>query len=383
MNGFIFTFGRIPLDKLMRLILLLILLVCFSQAGFGQVADLAGEKKTISSSLGLPSLKLLWLLRPLSQFTTFDDSLTRHFYARNRVKSVTLLRLIPGIAPDTVEHTELDRAGYATLTLVPAFRQHAYRRYNRKHQLISFTSETKQGVVQTVFDPATLTTTTRVGPTLAKLALYQTGHATQHGKNSEYEAFLLTVPGQTPLPVSRILERSTVVNGDTIRLDLLGYRDEQVVSAESYYAIGQGLRQREGGIVVLPTPGRPHRSLEGHYIPNTRSTFNAAGWPTSMQSLPTPPELADKPVTRTSADGYSSVTTSSPTDTATTTYLRNAHGQLLREERRSTYVLPSNAPPNSKLAGPFITVYDYLPNGLCRSKTDNQGIRYEYHYTFH
>jgi len=294
-----------------------------------------------------------------------------------------MMRLVPGVAADTIDYTELDRAGYATLTVVPAFKQHAYRRYNRKHQLISFTSETEWGVVQTIFEPATLTTTTRVGPTLAKLALYQTGHTTQHGKNSEYEAFLLAVPGQAALPVSRILERTTVVGGDTLRLDVLGYRDEQVVKAESYYAIGHAPRQREGGIIVLPTAGHAHRSLEGHYIPNSRSTYNAAGWLTSMQSLPTPPQLAAKPVTQTSADGLSRVTTSSSTDTTTTTYLRNMHGQLLREERRSTYVLPSDAPPYSKLAGPSFTQYNYLPNGLLHSKSGNQGIRYEYHYTFY
>lgn len=371
----------------MRFVILLLLLVCLEKPSFGQGADLAGEMKTTKSSSDPKPIYLLWLMQTMSQHTSFDDSLTRHFYARNRVKSATLMRLLPGTAPDTVEYTVLDRAGYAVLTINPAFKQYVYRRYNRQHQLINSTSDVKRGVkrvIQTVFDPATLTTTTRVGPTLATLALYQTGHSTQHGKNSEYEAFLMTMPGQAPPPVSRILERTTVVSGDTLRLDVLGYRDEQVVQAESYYAIGHAPRQREGGIIVLPTAGRAHRSLEGHYIPNTRSTYNAAGWLTSMQSLPLPPQLADKPVTQTSADGNSRVTTSTPIDTATTTYLRNAHGQLLREEYRSTYVLPSNVPPNTKLAGPSSTVYDYLPNGLCRSKTNNQGsIRYEYHYTFY
>lgn len=367
-----------------RFITLSLLLVCLGRVSFGQGADLAGETKMAVSSSGPQLVNLLWMLQTLPQRPSFDDSLTRHFYARNRVKSVTLMRLIRGVAPDTVDYTELDRAGYATLSIVPASRQHAYRRYNRKHQLISFTSETKQRVVQTIFDPATMTTTTRMGPTLAKLALFQTSHTTQHGKNSEYEAFLMAVPGNAPPPVSRILERTTLVGGDTLRLDILGYRDEQVVKAESYYAIGYAPQQREGGIIVLPTAGRAHRSLEGHYIPNARYTYNAAGWLISMQTLPTPAQLATTPVSKPSDDWHSSLMASLLTDTTTTTYLRNSHGQLLREEHRSTYVLPSNAPPNAKVAGPAITLYDYLPNGLCRSKTKDQGIiRFEYHYTFY
>jgi hypothetical protein len=352
------------------------------QPCFGQgTAPTVVKQTTDSFTFPIP-FKLLGLIQTLPQRPTLDDSLARRYYARNRVKSVTLIRLpyFPGGAPDTVEYTELDRAGYAVHTFNPGVKQHVYRRYNRRHQLISYTSEVKNAgsrIVQTTFDPSTKTTTTRVGPTMATLALYQTGHASQHGKDSEYEVFLLAVPQVPPPPVSRILLRNTVMSGDTIRLDVMGYRNEQVVEAESYYAVGRAPYQREGGTIVLPTPGRPHRALEGHYIPNERSSYNAAGWLIRTQTLPPPPQLAAKPVTHISADGNSGMTIRAVTDTSTTTYLRNVDGQLLREEYKQ--YIPDM--PHQRLSQPFST-YEYLPNGL-RTKSDKQGMHYEYHYTFY
>ncbi|MGI4760400.1 MAG: hypothetical protein ACRYF0_06825 [Janthinobacterium lividum] len=367
----------------MRFVLLLLLLVCLGQPGFGQGADLAGEKQT---TFTMPtSFPLLMLVNTLPQRPFFDDSLARRYYVRNRVKTVTLLRLpFQGTTPDTINYTELDRAGNAVRITNPLFKQSTYLRYSRRHQLISSTSVSKRGVTQTVFDPATKTTTTRVGPTLATLALYQTGHASQHGNTTEYEAFLLAVPQTPPPPVSRILLRNTVVGGDTLRIDVLGYRNEQVVMAESYYGIGRYPQQREGGIVVLPTAGRPHRSLEGRYIPNQLNTYNAAGWLIRNQSLPALPQLAMKPVTQTSADGNSSVTTGSLTDTITTIYTRNAAGQLLREEIMGKHSFIAGQPANlpEKAYSQRFSTYDYLPNGL-RSKSDKQGVHYEYRYTFY
>ncbi len=245
-----------------------------------------------------------------------------------------------GDAPDTLDYTELDRAGYPVLTSKPNFKARSHLAYNSRHQLISYTKEAEPGfplVVQTVFDPATKTTTTRVGPTLATLALYQTGHASQHGKASEYETFLLAVP-QLPAPtVSRILLRITVVGGDTLRQDVLGYYDEQMVEHKSYYSIGRAPQQRENGIIAPPAVGRANQPWAGHYIPGQRHTYNAAGWLVRTQYLPTPPPLADKPVTQASADGHGSMTIKSLADTLTTTYLRNADGQLLRQEYRGGF----------------------------------------------
>ena len=360
----------------MRFTLVLLLFIGLWQPGFGQ-RDAQGNEMLVNLPAPFP---LLMQVRTLRQRPSFDDSLARHYYARNRVKTVTLLRLPTyGTAPDTVEYTELDRAGYAVRSVNPLAKRTIHRRYNH-HQLITSTTSSKYGVEQTVFDPATKSTTTHVGPTLAQLSLSQTGHETAAG----YEVFLLAAPQSAPPSATRILLRNIRLGGDTLRLDVLGYRNEQVVRAESYYFLGPTSQQRESGTIVLPTVGRPHRSLEGHYIPSQRYTYNAAGWLVRSQSLPTPPSLAAKPVTQTSADGNSSVTIHALADTLTTTYTRDARGQLLREDFLNPHYRTPGKPLNlpAKAYSPRFSTYDYLPNGL-RSRSEQRGTRYEYRYTFY
>jgi hypothetical protein len=178
--------------------------------------------------------------------------------------------------------------------------------------------------------------------------------------------------------VSRVLLRTAVLGSDTLRLDVLGYHDEQVVEEESYYSIGRAPQQRENGIIARPTAGHANQPWAGHYIPGQRHTYNAAGWLVRTQYLPTPPQLAAKPVTQASADGRGTMTTTPLSDTLTTIYLRNSDGQLLRQEYRGGLYTISGQPPS-----PHFTAYDYLPNGLRRSRLDNHGTRYEYHYTFY
>ncbi|GAA4500107.1 hypothetical protein GCM10023172_19840 [Hymenobacter ginsengisoli] len=367
----------------MRFVLPTLLLLGLGHCGFGQGTAPASEKKITMSFSGSPlEIPLIGLVYTLPQRPSLEDSLARRFYTRNRVKSVALVRLRPsGGAPDTVDYTEFDRAGYPVLMANPDFKQRQHLRYNRRHQLISLTKDAEPGfawVVQTDFDPATQTTTTRVGPTPAALALFQKGHTTQHGATRDYETFLTAVPGLPAPPVSRVLLRTRKLGGDTTRTDVLGYEGEQVVQSESYYAIGRLHRQLESGTIVLPVAGRATRTLEGKFVPNQRSTFDAAGQLIRLQYLPKPPELTAKPVTQTSADGSGSLTIKASSDTLTTTYQRDADGQLLREA-----ISGMSYAGFTKPASPPFTTYDYLPNGLRRSKTDSHGTRYEYRYTFY
>ena len=313
---------------------------------------------------------------------SLDDSLARLAHAHNRVKTVALVLLSSSSgAHDTSDYMVLDRAGYPVLTAKPIFGARTHLRYNRQHRLISLTKDAEPGfafIVQADYDPASQTTTTRVGPTPATLALYQTGHRIKRAGASSSETLLTTVPGLPAPAVDRILVTQTALGGDTMRVDVLGYQGEQVVNAEAYYAIVRAGQQREGGTIVLPAAGRATRALEGRFIPNRRNTFDAAGRLIRTQALPAPAALADKPITRTSTDGQGSMTIKSSTDTLTTTYQRGADGQLLRETFSGMGWSRSEKP-----APPQTTTYDYLPNGLRRSKTDNNGTRYEYHYTFY
>jgi|GEM_PF-2746267 len=370
----------------MRVTLLTLPLLGLGHYGFGQSTTPAGEQKIKMSFASPPGgMPLLGLISSMPQRPSLDDSLARRFHARNRVKTVALVRVgANGAALDTLDYAELDRAGYPVLTAKPSFKARTHLRYNRRHQLISLTKDATPGFawfVQSDYDPATRTTTTRVGPSLAQLALYQTGHDTQQGNTHRFETLLMAVPGMPAPKVGRVVLSTSTMGGDTLRIDVLGYQGEQVVKSEAYYAIGRQPQQREGGIIVLPTAGRPHRALEGKFISTNRSAFDAAGRLARIQYLPTPPALAEKPVTSTSADGNGSMTIRPSTDTLTTTYLRNADGQLLREEFHGNVfgkVFSSSKPADS----PPFTAYDYLPNGLRRSKTDNHGTRYEYRYTF-
>ncbi len=368
----------------MRFALPTLLLLGLGHDCSGQGTAPAGDKKILMSFSGPPLPMPLIALASMmpSHRASLDDSLARLAHARNRVKTVALMLLSSsGGARDTSDYTVLDRAGYPVLTAKPMFGARTHLRYNRQHRLISLTKDAEPGfafIIQADYDPASQTTTTRIGPTPATLALYQTGHNIKRAGASSSETLLTTVPGLPAPAVDRVLLTRTALSGDTIRIDMLGYQGKEVVNAEAYYALVSAGQQREGGTIVLPAAGRATRALEGRFIPNRRSTFDAAGRLIRTQSLPAPASLADKSITQTSDDGQGSMTIKSSPDTLTTTYQRGADGQLLRETFSGMHWSQSEKP-----APPQTTTYDYLPNGLRRGKTDGLGTHYEYHYTFY
>ena len=366
----------------MRVILILLLLVGLQQFGFGQATAPASEKKiTMSFAAPMPMSLLAWV-NTIPQRPSLDDSLARRYHARNHVKTVALVRVRDaGGAPDTLDYTELDRAGYPILTAKPLFQVRNHLRYNRRHQVISYTRDAEPGfapVRQTTYDPTTRTTTTHVGPHLATLSLYQTGHVIQRDKGSEYETFLLAVPGMPPPPADRIVLRSMAIGSDTLRFEVLGYRKEQLVKTESFYSVGRAPQQRENGSILFAESGRPGQPAAAQYVPGQRHTYDAAGRLIRTQFLPVPPQLAAKPTVQVSSDEHSTMTTTQVTDNVEFVYVRNTDGQLVREELHGK-AYASFSPSG----GPSLTTYDYLPNGLRHSKTDNRGTRYEYRYTFY
>jgi hypothetical protein len=366
----------------MPFVLLVLLLVGLQQPSFGQAAAPASEKKVTMSFAAPMPLSLLAWVNTIPQRPSLDDSLARRYYARNRVKTVALVHVREAEdAPDTLDYTELDRAGYPVLTAKPLFQARSHLRYNRRHQVISYTKDAEPGftlISQTTYDPATRTTTTHVGPTLATLALYQTGHIIQRDKTSEYETFLLAVPGIPTPPVERIVLRTMAVGGDTLRFEVLGYHNEQLVKTESFYSVGRAPQQRENGSILLSEAGRPGQPAAAQYVPSQRHTYDAAGRLIRTQFLPVPPQLAAKPTIQVSSDERSTMTTTQINDNVAFVYVRNTDGQLVREELHGKAYASFN--PSG---GPPFTTYDYLPNGLRRSKTDNHGTRYEYRYTFY
>jgi hypothetical protein len=80
----------------MRFVLLLLLLMGLGQPGLGQVADPSGEKKVALSFAALVPMSLLALVNTMPQRPSLDGSLARRYYARNRVRTVALVRVRAG-----------------------------------------------------------------------------------------------------------------------------------------------------------------------------------------------------------------------------------------------------------------------------------------------
>jgi hypothetical protein len=177
-----------------------------------------------------------------------------------------------------------------------------------------------------------------------------------------------------PPPAERIVLRTRAVGGDTVCCEVLGYHNEQLVKTEAFYSLGRVPGQRKNGSILPVGAGQP----AAQYVASQCHSYDAAGRLIRTLFLPAPPQLAAKPTVQVGADERSTMTTTQLADMVGFAYVRNTDGQLVREELHGKAYASFNP-----VGGPPFTAYDYLPNGLRRSKTDNRGPRDEYRYTFY
>ena len=90
----------------MRVTLPTLLLPGLGHYGFGQGTAPAGEQKVKMSFASSPDrVPLLRFIGSMPQRPSLDDSLARRFHARNRVKTVALVRVgANGAALDTTDY---------------------------------------------------------------------------------------------------------------------------------------------------------------------------------------------------------------------------------------------------------------------------------------
>jgi hypothetical protein len=340
-----------------------------------------------------PLANLSVLPLPLSP----DDSLQQQVFRRNRVKTVTLVQLRSHSPADTVDYTEVDRLGNV-LRYRPAHGNAYRQRYGRGHELLARTTYPTEGFAsfeQVLYNPATKTTTTSLGPSLTQLAPWQVARQARRGDTLVIESFFNPTPVMPASPIRRLVLRTFRTGADTVRSDVTVYDvAEQLLTFESYYRIGSRQRPREGGSVSFESPAAGElgqkpatarrllvasQRQHGRYQPTTRYTYNAQGGLVRQFFIP-PPHPA-KPTMTLSADEQMQLTIAPINDTSSARYVRRPDGQLLREEYyiRNTPSFIGEEP----LAGLSFTEYTYLPTGLRKTKAGSLAARYEYRYTYY
>jgi hypothetical protein len=304
-----------------------------------------------------PLANLSVLPLPLSP----DDSLQQQAFRRNRVKTVTLVQLRGHSPADTVDYTEVDRLGNV-LRYRPAHGNAYRQRYGRGHELLARTTYPTEGFAsfeQVLYNPATKTTTTSLGPSLTQLAPWQVARQARRGDTLVIESFFNPTPVMPASPIRRLVLRTFRTGADTVRSDVTVYDvAEQLLTFESYYRIGSRQRPREGGSVSFGSP--------------------AAG---ELGQKPATARRLLKPTMTLSADERMQLTIAPISDTSSARYVRRPDGQLLREEYRV-----GGAPSfigEEPLAGLSFTEYTYLPTGLRKTKAGSLAARYEYRYTYY
>jgi hypothetical protein len=346
-----------------------------------------------SSSLELPPV---FLLAVLPQALSPDDSLRQRAFRRNRVKTVTLVRLRGKSPADTIDYTEVDRQGYVQFyrpALGPSYRQ----RYDRQHKLVERTTYPTKGFASfrhVHYDPASKTTSSSIGPSLQQLDTWQTARVVRSGDTLVTESFFLPTPQLPPLPTRRLVLRSFRIGPDTTRTDIVTYNaSEQLVSFEAQYRLGSRQHPREMGevrfgpldSVQLPATARQlfraSRQAHGHYVPTTRYTYDGQGNLVRQFNLPRP--HPPKPRMTLSDDERMQLTIAPIADTLSFRYVRRPDGQLLREECRIPAVPSSQLTGEAPLPGLSFTDYTYLPMGLRQTKAGSLAARYEYRYTYY
>jgi hypothetical protein len=366
----------------------------------GQDGTSRSKTETVEMSAPL-KLPAVFSLNTLPQRLSVEDSLDRRAYARNRLKTMTLLRHRAG-QPDTAEYYELDRRGNKTLVAKPYIAQHRQQHFDKQNRLVESVVMTIPSYPfgsRTMYDPQSQVHTTYVTGPGAAPALWQQALRTRHGDTVQTDFVFQQVPGLEAELVHRVLTRGYRLKSDTAVYEVIAYNAaDQPIEFSAYYSVGKpGYVSENGELDFRPPAGgasaaallRRSRQGCGRFVPNTRNTYDARGQRMLTTYISSPDPVVSAPVSAKSADGRATMKVSSTSTIAgyTTRYTRTADGRIQRENR--TYELrPGSTDLERKAFQPSSIEYEYAPNGLLLRKTESAGLNgkpvvYEVNYTYY
>ena len=397
----------------------LALFVLSARAGMGQAPTSGGktEKVTVSAPIGLP---LAFMLNTLPQRVSMEDSLDRQVHARNRVKTVALMRQRQAGPPDTAEYYTLDRRGNKMLVAKPYVGQHRQQRFDEPYRLVEVVMMPTANFDEssrTVYDPKTQVYNTYLTTRGAAPVLWQQTQRSRRGDTLTTTAVFNPVPGMETSSRQRLQMKEYRIGADTTGIEMVTYDSaNQPADFRAFYSVKKSGRVIEGGELNFELSlsnanaagqTQPAASAElmrlkkrhrVRFIPNTRNEYDAQGRLIATTYISAPEAVTVTTSASGSTDGRTTTFsqgptamtagTSSPLASATTRYRRRAEGRVQREER--TYTLrPGTTDPNvQKSFRPSSIDYEYGANGLLLRKIDSAGLSgqptvYEVKYTYY
>lgn len=369
--------------------------------GMGQVGQRA-ETTTVTTSTPL-QLPLVFSLNVLPQHLSADDSLARLHYARQHVKTVVMRRVG---RRDTTDYLELDRRGNQILIAKPYFGQHRRQRFDKQNRLVALDvlpmSDDPRGS-QTVFEPAKHLYTTYALVGQPDPVLWQQTQQTRRGDTLMLDALFQPLPGMADASVRQRLQvRSYPLGRDTTCIMTAAYDAAyQPTEFSASYAVKRAGRVVEAGkLDFRPTPSaaagpaaaqlRQARYRRPRFVPGNRYEYDAQGLLVRAAYLADTTEAPSPPTKSSAKDGSWSMSTRSETRLLgyVTRYVRNAVGQVTREERTYQLRLGTVDATARQLYRPSVIDYVYDAKGLLLRKTDSAGLNgkpsvYEFEYTFY
>ncbi|MBF9140499.1 RHS repeat domain-containing protein [Hymenobacter properus] len=370
-------------------------------SGHGQVGQPA-QTATVTTSMPL-QLPLVFSLNVLPQHLSADDSLARLHYARQHVKTVVMRQ---SGRRDTTDYFELDRRGNQTLIAKPYFGQHRRQRFDKQNRLVALDvlpmPDDPRGS-QTVFEPAKQLYTTYALVGQPDPVLWQQTHQTQRGDTVTLDALFQPLPGMAGASARQRLQvRSYPLGRDTTATITVTYdAADQPTEFLANYAVKRTRLLVETGKLdfrpalsagVTPTPEllRQARHRRARFVPGNRYEYDAQGLLVRAAYMADTTEGPRLPSKSSAKDGSWSMTMRSETRLSgyVTRYVRNAAGQLTREERNYQLRTGTADATARQLYRPSVISYEYDAKGLLLRKTDSASLNgkpsvYEYEYTFY
>ncbi|WP_460615910.1 hypothetical protein [Hymenobacter segetis] len=352
---------------------------------------------TISNPVSIP---LFASINKVPQLVSAEDSLDRRIFARNRVRTVTVVRQIDGFGPDTSEHFELDRRGNK-IRIDQAHggqsRLQRFDKHSRQVELVLTAVPSFPVSTRIVYDAQTKVNTSYLTVQNSAPVLWQQAQEYRRGDTTVTEAIFNPIPGLKANETHRLLSLMYPTGGDTLRLESIGYnQSDEPVDFSAIYIISRHGKTIENGHINYSQPQagalakpvvpaavlRLSRQQRGRCIPDTRNEYDQRGQLIQSISLFEP-----RRAERQAQPGAGSLMTvsDSPFSSFTTRYTRLPDGRVKRQEQL-LQVQPGKT-VDERLLRPIYTEYEYGANGLLLRKTDNRSYNqlnvYEVKYTYY
>ncbi|MCI1186011.1 hypothetical protein MON38_01165 [Hymenobacter sp. DH14] len=370
--------------------------LCVGMSFYSQLATAqtkVAAQHSSSATMRIPvSLPLYATLNKLPQRLSADDSLARLLYARNRVRTVTVLGPETPFGPDTIEHFELDRRGNKIRIDQAHGGQSRLQRFDKHGNFVELVLTAARSFpisTRVVYDPRTKVNTSYVTVGLGEPVLWQQAQEFRKADTASTEAVFKPVIGLETKGASRFLSRSYPTGRDTLRIEFMGFdAADQLIDFSAMYRVQRQKLVVENGFIdfgKLPAQElwRISRTQRGRYVPNTRNVYDRQGRLLQMVNTwePTP---AQKPVSTNNDNATTTMRSDRPFSGRTVQYTYGPDGKLLRTE--DAHQLFPGATVDARLMVPIVTDFEYAPNGLLLRKSDNRSngkrATYEVKYTY-